>query len=69
MKVTIQFDHIHIAENASYREIYRALSDAMRENWPAVVSIPAERQQLAQQRAASVAARDLIRTLAVRRTR
>lgn len=69
MKVTIQFDQLHIAENASYRDIYRALYGAMGENWPAVTSIPAERQQFAQQRAASSAARHLIRTLTARRTR
>ncbi|NGN96272.1 hypothetical protein G5S52_00955 [Grimontia sp. S25] len=69
MKITIRFDHIDIAENASYREIYRVMSDAVRENWPGMTSVSSEHQRLAQQQAAASAARQLSRTIAARRVR
>lgn len=69
MKITISFERIDIADNASYREIYRVMSDAVRENWPGMGSVSAEHQRLAQQQAAASAARHLTRTVASRRAR
>ncbi|WP_325894321.1 hypothetical protein [Grimontia sp. NTOU-MAR1] len=69
MKITIRFDLIDIAENASYREIYRVMSDVVRENWPGMTSVSSEHQRLAQQQVAVSAARHLARTVAARRAR
>ncbi|MDD1780470.1 hypothetical protein LRP49_04575 [Enterovibrio sp. ZSDZ35] len=69
MKVNIRFDHIQIADNASYREVYRAVSDAVRQHWPNMPNVTPERQQQAQQRASSQTARQLVRTLSAGRAR
>ncbi|MGP8305588.1 hypothetical protein [Vibrio sp. YIC-376] len=69
MKITIGFDHIQIAENASYSEIYTELSKAVRQNWPNLTSVSVEQQRLAQQCAVVAMAKQLSRTVAARRIR
>ncbi|KXF83024.1 hypothetical protein [Enterovibrio coralii] len=69
MKVNIHFEQIQIADNANYREVYRAVSDAVRQNWPTMQNMSLERQQVAQQRASSQAARQLMKTLSTGRAR